>query len=140
MSVVFILIFLSVEYYNFNSSYRTDRRNLFNNLKSLSILNMEQNQLEKIEDRSFNSLVNLRIARFSKNKLTLASSFEDEYGKKSYFYDCTSLEELHLAHNNISEIFADWTINGLQLRLLNLSYNQIPYILVSCYKNILLHR
>ncbi|XP_046140972.1 protein toll [Osmia bicornis bicornis] len=122
----------SLVYLNLEKNHLTSiSANLFNNLKSLRILNMEQNQLETIEDRSFISLANLRIARFSKNQLKLASSFVDEYGRKSYFYDCKSLEELHLAHNNISEIFADWTINGVELRLLNLSYNQIPYILAT---------
>ncbi|XP_003704992.1 toll like receptor [Megachile rotundata] len=103
-------------------------RGLFSNLKSLTFLNMEGNQLQTIQDRSFSSMTNLRIAKFSNNQLTFSSPFEDEFGKKSPFYDCTSIEELHLSHNNITEIFGDWIINALQLRLLNLSYNKIPYI------------
>lgn len=95
---------------------------------------MQENKLQVIEDRSFKYLSNLRIARFSNNHLTLNNTltlYHDEYGKKSPFHDCTSLEELHLDKNDISEIFGDWIISSLKLRILNLKHNKIPYITVS---------
>lgn len=106
-------------------------RHLFSSLKSLEELNMEKNRLQVIEDRSFNSLSSLLVAKFSDNQLTLNNSlilYHDEYGKKSPFHDCTSLEELYLSKNNISEIFGDWIISSLRLRVLDLKYNKIPSI------------
>ncbi|XP_076173538.1 toll like receptor isoform X1 [Ptiloglossa arizonensis] len=106
-------------------------RNLFRYLKSLKILNMKENQLQIIEDTSFNNLENLQIAIFSDNQLSFNNSlalYHDEYGKKSPFHACTSLEELHLARNNISEIFGDWIVSSLNLQILDLKYNQISYI------------
>ncbi|CAK9795656.1 Protein toll [Anthophora quadrimaculata] len=104
-------------------------RRLFSDLRSLEILNMQENQLKTIEDTSFNFLTNLRIAMFSYNQLTFNNSlffYHDEYGRKSPFHGCTALEELYLAHNNISEIFGDWIISSLKLRILDLKYNRIP--------------
>ncbi|XP_076672912.1 toll like receptor [Andrena cerasifolii] len=106
-------------------------RHLFRSLKSLEELNMEENRLQVIEDKSFNSLSSLRVAKFSDNQLSLNNSlvlYHDEYGKKSPFHDCTSLEELYLSKNNISEIFGDWIISSLRLRVLDLKYNRIPSI------------
>lgn len=98
---------------------------------------MKENQLQIIEDTSFNNLENLQIAIFSDNQLSFNNSlalYHDEYGKKSPFHACTSLEELHLARNNISEIFGDWIVSSLNLQILDLKYNQISYISVSLLK------
>ncbi|KOC59528.1 Protein toll [Habropoda laboriosa] len=106
-------------------------RRLFSDLRSLQILDMQENQLKTIEDTSFNSLTNLRVAFFSNNQLTFNNSlsfYQDEYGRKSPFHGCTSLEELYLANNNISEIFGDWIISSLKLRVLDLKFNKIPNI------------
>ncbi|XP_078042792.1 toll like receptor [Augochlora pura] len=106
-------------------------RHLFKDLASLIVLDMSENQLQVIEDTSFKSLESLKIARFSNNLLTFnnsLSAYHDEYGNKSPFHHCFSLEELYLDRNNISEIFGDWTITSLKLKVLDLKYNQIPYI------------
>ncbi|XP_043248170.1 protein toll [Colletes gigas] len=110
---------------------RSISRHLFKRLKSLQVLNMKENQLQVIEDTSFNNLEHLKIAIFSNNQLSFNNSlalYHDEYGKKSPFQACTSLKELHLANNNITEIFGDWIISSLNLRLLDLKYNRISYI------------
>lgn len=94
---------------------------------------MEENQLMTISDQSFTSLGQLKIAKFSKNRLTLQSDFlqyQDEYGTKSPFYYCIELKELYLANNSISEIFSDWKLSNLQLRKLDLRYNNISFITV----------
>nr|XP_033325300.1 protein toll [Megalopta genalis]XP_033325301.1 protein toll [Megalopta genalis] len=106
-------------------------RHLFKDLVSLIVLNMSQNHLQVIEDTSFKSLESLKIASFSNNLLTFNNSlnaYHDEYGNKSPFHHCFSLEELYLDNNNISEIFGDWTITSLKLKILDLKYNRIPYI------------
>ncbi|XP_053979405.1 protein toll-like [Hylaeus volcanicus] len=106
-------------------------RKLFRRLKSLQVLDMKGNKLKIIEDTSFNSLESLRIAIFSDNQLSfsnLLSSRRHEFGRISPFQTCTDLEELHLARNEISEIFGDWILNTSNLRLLDLSYNQISNI------------
>lgn len=104
---------------------------------------MQENQLKMIEDMSFNFLTNLRVALFSDNQLSFNTSlsvYQDEYGKKSPFHGCSSLEELYLVRNNISEIFGDWIISNLKLRILDLQYNQIPYISVSRSRNTILQQ
>lgn len=104
---------------------------------------MEENQLMSISDQSFTSLRQLKVAKFSKNRLTLQSStffdYQDEYGIKSPFHDCIELKELYLANNSISEIFSDWKLSNLQLRKLDLRYNNISYITVSIWEGIYIH-
>ncbi|KOX73247.1 Protein toll [Melipona quadrifasciata] len=103
-------------------------------LKSLDYLNMSENKLKEIEDMSFNFMPKLRIAVFSNNYLTFntatSNPYWDDYGKKSPFYSCTALEELYLDRNNISEIFGDWMISTLYLRILDLQFNQITQLSV----------
>lgn len=109
-------------------------RTLFSRLKSLDYLNMSENKLKEIEDMSFNFMPKLRIAVFSNNYLTFNTAtsnlYWDDYGKKSPFYSCTALEELYLDRNNISEIFGDWMISTLYLRILDLQFNQITQLSV----------
>lgn len=108
---------------------------LFNGLYKLEELNMEQNHLRTISDRSFRHLKKLKIIKLSNNHLTLQStSFEyidPLIGIISPFHDCTQLEELYLANNNISKIFGDWITTDIYLRKLDLSHNNISSIKVS---------
>ncbi|XP_076396670.1 uncharacterized protein LOC105663905 isoform X4 [Megachile rotundata] len=103
-------------------------RDLFGNLKSLEDLDLSHNGLKEIEDTSFNSLMNLRSADLSYNQLTLSFSIKNEYGNKSPFHNCTSLNVLNLHNNNISHIFEDWVKDHTQLRILNLRNNEISHI------------
>lgn len=96
-------------------------------------LNIEENQLMTIANQAFSFLTKLKIAKLSNNCLTLQYTFHgfpDQYGK-SPFHDCESLEELYLANNSISEIFNDWILSDLRLRILDLKYNNITAITVS---------
>ncbi|EZA52048.1 hypothetical protein DMN91_009805 [Ooceraea biroi] len=107
--------------------------NMFNGLVALEELNMQENQLVSISDQSFVSMKrSLKIVRLSKNHLTLQTThgleYRDEYGAKSPFAECESLEELYLANNNISEIFSDWVVSNPNLRQLDLKYNNISLI------------
>lgn len=104
-------------------------RNLFSGLTSLRELNMERNNIIAIHDRAFISLGDLRIAKFSFNYLTLSSS---ETTINSPFQYAEKLGELRLDHNNISNIFADWMFSMNSIRILDLAYNKIQYLMV-CY-------
>lgn len=86
-----------------------------------------------IADQSFTSLKGLKIAKFSNNRLTLQSIFSEyyEFGSNSPFHHCVVLKELYLANNSISKIFDDWKLSDLQLRKLDLRYNNISFITVS---------
>lgn len=108
-------------------------RHLFNGLNALQELNIKKNQLTTISNQGFSSLQQLRIAILSYNNLTLQEEqpFADQFGNKSPFYDCVSLEELYLANNSISEVFSDWLLSDIQLRKLDLKYNNISSITVS---------
>uniref|UniRef100_A0A6V7K689 TIR domain-containing protein n=1 Tax=Bracon brevicornis TaxID=1563983 RepID=A0A6V7K689_9HYME len=101
---------------------------LFEGLNNLKVLNMERNGMKTIEPDALRPLFQLRIAKFSYNQLTLEHSsryrIDDEFGPKSVFHDIRSnIEELHLAHNNVSSIFGDWLL-ALNLRLVDLKYNK----------------
>ncbi|XP_011863303.1 PREDICTED: protein toll-like [Vollenhovia emeryi] len=103
---------------------------LFIGLHALEELNMEENQLTTISNHAFSSLKQLKIAQLSHNYLTLQQTVyeSDPLGKKSPFHDCVKLEELYLANNSISEMFSDWVLSDVQLRILDLKYNNISCI------------
>ncbi|XP_001604871.2 protein toll [Nasonia vitripennis] len=95
----------------------------FAGLESLQELLLEYNELSYIDAKAFAPLSQLRFARFANNKLTLDNCLADSFGQFSPFHSCSSLEELNLAHNNITKMYSDWTITGTNLRILDLSYN-----------------
>ncbi|XP_011506342.1 PREDICTED: protein toll-like [Ceratosolen solmsi marchali] len=97
-------------------------------LVSLQELDMEDNDLTFIHFNAFNSLEELKVARFANNKLTLRTGIYDIFGHISPFQPCTSLEELYLSYNNITEIYSDWTTSSARLRELDLSYNLLDYL------------
>ncbi|XP_032689997.1 protein toll isoform X2 [Odontomachus brunneus] len=104
-------------------------RNMFSGLHQLIELNIEDNQLKTISHKSLSPMTRLRIARFSNNHLTLQSSqFNFKDINYSPFHDCSSLEELYLANNNISIIFSDWMFVFLKLRKLDLKNNNISIL------------
>ncbi|XP_063987785.1 protein toll [Diachasmimorpha longicaudata] len=103
------------------------KRNLFEGLSSLKVLNMERNGLKTIDPQGLHTLQNLLIARFSSNQLTLKITPGGSLGGErlySPFTPCKTIEELHLSHNNISDIFLDWT-TAPNLKKLNLQHNNL---------------
>ncbi|CAB0032072.1 unnamed protein product [Trichogramma brassicae] len=92
-------------------------------LESLQELNLESNQLEHIHLDAFADLVELRVARLANNRLSLATGLSDHFGSISPLRPCAQLEQLYLANNNVSEIYADWTLYMAKLRKLDLSDN-----------------
>lgn len=99
-------------------------------LESLHILNMENNDLTFINVDAFGYLKNLKVAKFGNNKLTLHTGVYDIFGHISPFHHCHSLEELYLAHNNITEMHSDWVVSNTRLRKLDLKYNSFNYLQV----------
>lgn len=103
-------------------------------MSSLTILNMEHNDIKFIDSHAMRTLQNLRIAKFSYNELTLKSigfNTKSEFGLISPFESVQStIEELHLAYNNITDIFSDWRF-ATHLTKLNLRNNKLRFIRVS---------
>ncbi|XP_034945149.1 uncharacterized protein [Chelonus insularis] len=107
---------------------------LLNRLSSLRAIKMEHNGLMTIDPKAFQNLNSLQFAHFSYNNLTLKSPVItniDEHRLISPFHFCQdTLEELFIDHNNITEVFSDWT-TAPRLRTLNLAYNQLYYLQIS---------
>ncbi|KAJ9599461.1 hypothetical protein L9F63_010076, partial [Diploptera punctata] len=96
-------------------------KNLFMNMGELLELNMGNNRLHYIDRLAFAKLPHLRKLDFSNNQLTMQDDVFHDY---SVLKECVNIEEMNLAHNNITEIFADWTVLTI-LRNLNLGHNNI---------------
>lgn len=92
---------------------------------------MENNDLTFIHLNAFGYLRNLKVAKFANNKLTVRTGIYDIFGHISPFHHCHSLEELYLAHNNITEMFSDWVVSNTRLRELDLKYNSFNYLQVT---------
>ncbi|KAI4473762.1 hypothetical protein M0804_015190 [Polistes exclamans] len=105
-------------------------RNLFLGMGSLYELNMERNQLLYIDERGLAPLINLCIARFSHNPLSL-TSFTD--GKLPFFYRNQNLEELYLSNSSIDYFFDGWLNGNNNLRVLDLSHNFISNVKASSF-------
>ncbi|KAJ8680431.1 hypothetical protein QAD02_016218 [Eretmocerus hayati] len=97
-------------------------------LESLKTLNLENNDLSYIHVNAFSYLSNLRVAKFANNKLTLRTGIYDIFGHISPFHPCHSLEELYLAHNNVTEMHSDWLVSLTRLRELDLKHNSFNYL------------
>lgn len=106
-------------------------------LESLTWLNIENNDLESINFNAFSQLKKLKIAKFSRNKLTLQSGLYDAIfmGQISPFQSCLDLEELYLSYNNISEMFGDWVIGRTKLKVLDLKGNSFQRLEVIIFKH-----
>ncbi|XP_015189709.1 PREDICTED: protein toll-like [Polistes dominula] len=97
---------------------------LLEGLKTLTELNMEGNGLIYIHSEAFSTNEQLSIAKFSNN--SLAFSYKNEV--MSPFYNNRRLKELHLANNGIRHFYSDWTVNKIELEILDLSHNVISAI------------
>lgn len=106
-------------------------------LESLRTLNMENNDLSFVHLDAFTFLGNLRVGRFANNRLTLHTGLYDIFGHISPFHHCHSLEELYLAHNNVTEMHSDWLVSNIRLRELDLKYNAFNYLEVHNIYNML---
>lgn len=115
-------------------------RDVFQGLNELESLDLEHNQLNYLDSEAFGPLEQLKHARLSHNLLSFKNEenypqgglpYTDIIGNQSPFRHCFKLEYLYLANNSIKDIFDDWRINLLQIRVLDLSHNKIQHLIVS---------
>ncbi|XP_014599604.1 PREDICTED: protein toll-like [Polistes canadensis] len=111
-----------------NQMFRVSR-NLFLGMGSLYELNMERNQLLYIDKEGLAPLINLCIARFSHNPLSLPFA----NGKLSVFYRNRNLEELYLSNSSLYSFFDDLSSGHYKLKLLDLSHNFIISVTASSF-------
>lgn len=102
-------------------------RNLYRDTKELANLNMEHNKLQFIARSTFNHLKKLTHLQLSNNQLTM----RNEPFHNSLLNECTNLEELYLAYNNITTIFDDWCNTMINLHILDLSHNALSSLTVT---------
>lgn len=94
--------------------------NTFYGLNKLEILILGSNQLKHIDRSMFSSLANLHVLDVSNNELIDVPT-----------QDLVGLKVLQLKNNNISFLKDDWRISKINLRELDLSYNQFTELTVS---------
>ena len=99
------------------------------NLTTLEVLRLYGNQFSGSIDPSLSSLQSLRSANLSRNQLT---------GGLEAFYGCTSLVELQLNHNQLTDHIGPGISQLCELRLLYLNHNPlqgtVPAALVTLHK------
>ncbi|XP_055522510.1 protein toll-like [Wyeomyia smithii] len=95
---------------------------VFASLTKLTVLNLDNNHLHVIDHLTFSRTHALEKLYMQNNQLSFGSS---SYGKTPFQY-LTKLSVLNLRNNSITTIFGDLLLNNLQLRELDLSYNNIP--------------
>ncbi|XP_044729579.1 protein toll-like [Chrysoperla carnea] len=105
--------------------------NLFKNQRELINLDLSHNKLEELPSDLFANLRKLRILKLNNNKISIIHFINLNHNFLSISSDIspfgllTNLEELHLSHNNITDICMDWYATLLRLKTLDLSYNKI---------------
>lgn len=103
-------------------------------------LDLEHNRLNYLDSEAFGPLQQLKHARLSHNLLSFVNeegypqgglSYTDTIANQSPFKHCFNLEYLYLANNSIGQIFDDWKLILLKMKVLDISYNRIQHLTVS---------
>lgn len=98
----------------------------FQGLENLKSLNLNSNQLSMMTSQIFEPISHLEELDLSKNQLTL----QDDHISESTIRSLMKLRSLKLDHNNIQEIFYDWRVTFINLKFLDLSYNNFTKLSV----------
>ncbi|XP_054085788.1 protein toll-like [Zeugodacus cucurbitae] len=108
---------------------------LFKPLAQLELLHLENNNLVSISFNAFCDTANLKYLNLANNQIDLVDTLEatsldsldDEItiGTTSPFRFLFKLRELNLRNNSIMYLHKDWRTQLLELRKLDLSYNNI---------------
>uniref|UniRef100_A0A1B6KMM9 TIR domain-containing protein n=1 Tax=Graphocephala atropunctata TaxID=36148 RepID=A0A1B6KMM9_9HEMI len=103
---------------------------LFLQLGRLEYLDMRFNRISKVQENQFYGLESLKYLNISDNQLTsLALTIQlGDFGNYSVLQNCKNLEDLQLANNSLTEIYADWRILFRRLHILNLAFNNIQQV------------
>lgn len=135
-----ILVFVYVNALPKFSLFFFKNRDVFQGLNELESLDLEHNRLNYLDSEAFGPLQQLKHARLSHNFLSFVNeegylqgglSYTDMIGNQSPFRHCFNLENLYLANNSIGQIFDDWRLNLLKLKVLDVGYNRIQHLTVS---------
>ncbi len=111
--------------YLFASNNRIQEIYIISHLPNLEYLDLSQNRLIKIVEKSFSKLYQLKCLNLSGNKLEL----QNEYNNFSYFESQSRLVILDLSYNNIKYLDTNSTFKNLSsLQILNLSNNRLKNI------------
>ncbi|KAL1123576.1 hypothetical protein AAG570_002652 [Ranatra chinensis] len=94
---------------------------VFSTLSNLEDLNLEHNAITQISSDAFRGMIRLRQINLSYN--SISSLGRDRPGDNSVLSESVGLEQLHLAHNNLTCVYSDWQLVMTNLQLLDLSYN-----------------
>lgn len=100
---------------------------VFTNLHKLEVINLERNDIRSIDIGTFESAKNLKEIMLSHNKLQL----EETITIVSPFNNNLLLEKVYLSHNFITNINEDWMLSKINLKYLDLSFNEINVLYVS---------
>lgn len=86
-------------------------------LRTLQILNLSANSIERIEPNSFRSLTHLRVLDISQNNLHFLGP--------DVLYPLTVLQYLNLSHNRIEILSRNCFSNLMKLQQLDISWNKL---------------
>ncbi|KAH8383043.1 hypothetical protein KR009_006458 [Drosophila setifemur] len=101
---------------------------LFSRLINLEVLNMRKNRLRTIDSRAFTATTGLLHLHLEHNNIDLQqpllnSDLQEQIN--SPFSNLFHLQTLNLSNNSIIFVYNDWKFVLTQLRILDLSYNNI---------------
>ncbi|XP_046673233.1 LOW QUALITY PROTEIN: protein toll-like [Homalodisca vitripennis] len=103
---------------------------LFLHLSKLEFLDLRFNRIQEIKGEQFYGLESLKSLNISDNQLSsLAPTTQlNDFGNYSVLQNCKNLEDLQLANNSLTEVYADWKMLLNRLHILNLAFNNIQIV------------
>lgn len=106
------------------SSVKKVSKDVFAGLRKLKLLNLESNQIQTIDENSFNDLVSLEELDLRTNKITMLP--------RKILHHLRSLEILNLQNNPLVSIHDDFIDNLQKLKKVYLNKNKISSLPSKC--------
>ncbi|XP_054725896.1 protein toll-like isoform X2 [Anastrepha obliqua] len=104
---------------------------LFSPLASLEHLHLDNNNLVNINFNAFRDTANLKFLSLENNQIDLADANGTIDNMTSPFQFLHKIEELNLRNNSIKYLHRDWKTKLIEMKKLDLSYNNIRALNVS---------